>query len=80
MVWDEKNQKQVVLLTNHHKLTVSIVAGIYKGRWEIELLFKAFKRNLKIKAFVDTSSNAVEIKNWIVLIALLLSSGFTFFP
>ncbi|CAO0822061.1 hypothetical protein DFAR_2800022 [Desulfarculales bacterium] len=25
-----KNQKQVVLLTNHHKLTVSIVADIYR--------------------------------------------------
>ncbi|CAO0819621.1 hypothetical protein DFAR_1040008 [Desulfarculales bacterium] len=23
VVWDEKNQKQVVPLTNHHKLTVS---------------------------------------------------------
>ncbi|CAO0823667.1 hypothetical protein DFAR_3820021 [Desulfarculales bacterium] len=29
MVWDEKNQKQVVFLTNHHKLTASIVADIY---------------------------------------------------
>ncbi|CAO0824150.1 hypothetical protein DFAR_440002 [Desulfarculales bacterium] len=29
VVWDEENQKQVVLLTNHHKLTASIVADIY---------------------------------------------------
>ncbi|CAO0819865.1 hypothetical protein DFAR_1150023 [Desulfarculales bacterium] len=29
VVWDEKNQKQVVFLTNHHKLTASIVADIY---------------------------------------------------
>ncbi|CAO0820803.1 hypothetical protein DFAR_1900004 [Desulfarculales bacterium] len=60
MVWDEKNQKQVVLLTNHHKLTASIVADIYKDRWEIELSFKAFKQNFKVKSFVGTSSNAVE--------------------
>ncbi|CAO0822791.1 transposase [Desulfarculales bacterium] len=48
VVWDEKNQKQVVLLTNHHKLTASIVADIYKGRWKIELPFKALKQNPKV--------------------------------
>ncbi|CAO0823923.1 hypothetical protein DFAR_3990048 [Desulfarculales bacterium] len=52
MVWDEKNQKQVVLLTNHHKLTASIVTDIYK----------ALKQNLKVKTFVGTSSNDLEIQ------------------
>ncbi|CAO0824509.1 hypothetical protein DFAR_670018 [Desulfarculales bacterium] len=52
VVWDKKNQKQVVFLTNHHKLTASIVANIYKDRWEIELFFTALKQNLKIKIFV----------------------------
>ncbi|CAO0821251.1 hypothetical protein DFAR_2210059 [Desulfarculales bacterium] len=32
VVWDEKHQKQVVFLTNHHKLTASIVADIYMDR------------------------------------------------
>ncbi|CAO0823229.1 hypothetical protein DFAR_3560006 [Desulfarculales bacterium] len=32
VVWDDKNQKQVVLLTNHHKLTAAIVADIYADR------------------------------------------------
>lgn len=58
VVWDEENQKQVVLLTNHHKLTASVVADIYKDYWEIELFFKALKQNLKVKTFVGTSSNA----------------------
>ncbi|CAO0824239.1 transposase [Desulfarculales bacterium] len=71
-VWDEKNQKQVVLLTNHHKLTASIVADIYKDRREIELFFKALKQNFKVKIFVGTSSNALEIQIWTALIALLL--------
>ncbi|CAO0821082.1 transposase [Desulfarculales bacterium] len=72
VVWGEKNQKQVVLLTNHHKLTASIVADIYKGRLKIELSFKAFKQNLKVKAFVGNSSNDLEIQIWAALIALLL--------
>ncbi|CAO0822047.1 transposase [Desulfarculales bacterium] len=72
MVWDEKNQKQVVFLTNHHKLTASIVADIYKDRWKIELLLKALKQNLKVKTFVGTSSNALEIQIWTALIVLRL--------
>ncbi|CAO0824492.1 hypothetical protein DFAR_670001 [Desulfarculales bacterium] len=53
----KRHQKQVVLLTNHHKLTASIVADVYKDCWEVELFFKALKQNLKVKTFVSTSSN-----------------------
>ncbi|CAO0822209.1 transposase [Desulfarculales bacterium] len=72
VMWDEKNQKQVVLLTNHHKLAASIVADIYKDRWKTELFFKVLKQNLKVKTFVGTSSNALAIQGWTALIALLL--------
>ncbi|CAO0823726.1 hypothetical protein DFAR_3850034 [Desulfarculales bacterium] len=72
MVWDENNQKQVVLLASHHKLTASIVVDIYKDRWKIELLFKALEQNFKVKTFVGTSNKALEIQKWTALIALLL--------
>ncbi|CAO0819749.1 transposase [Desulfarculales bacterium] len=72
MVWDEKNQKQVVLLTNHYKLTASVVVDIYKDRWEIELFFKALKQDHNVKIFVGTSSNALKVKIWTALIALFL--------
>ncbi|CAO0820415.1 hypothetical protein DFAR_1540066 [Desulfarculales bacterium] len=72
VVLDEKNQKQVVLLINHHKLTASIVADICKDRGKIALSFKALKQNRKVKAFMGISSNALEIQIWIALIALLL--------
>ncbi|CAO0821812.1 transposase [Desulfarculales bacterium] len=62
VVWDEKKQKQVVFLTNHHKLTASIVADIYMDRWKIERSFKALKQNFKVKTFVGSSSNALEIQ------------------
>ncbi|CAO0822315.1 transposase [Desulfarculales bacterium] len=75
VVWAEKNQKQVVFLTNHHKLTVSIVTDIYKDRWDIELFFKARKQNLKVKTFVSTSSNDLGSQIWAALIALLLLKG-----
>lgn len=41
-------------------------------RWQIELFFKAIKRNLRVKTFVGTSANAVRIQIWTALIAILL--------
>lgn len=72
IVWDEKNQKEIVLLTNHMTFAASTVAGIYKERWQIELFFKAIKQNLKIKTFVGTSRNAVQIQIWTALLCMLI--------
>ena len=46
--------------------------SIYKERWQIELFFKALKQGLKIKTFVGTSENAVQIQIWTALIAMLI--------
>lgn len=72
VVWDEANQREIVLLTNNFKLAASTIAAIYKERWQIELFFKALKQNFKIKTFVGTSANAVYIQIWTALIAILL--------
>ena len=37
----------------------------------MELFFKALKQNLRIKTFVGTSPNALQIQIWTALIALL---------
>lgn len=71
-VWDEENQKLIVLLTNHKGFAASTIARIYKDRWRIELFFKAIKQNLKIKTFVGTSQNAVQIQIWTALLCMLL--------
>jgi IS4 transposase len=62
----------LVFLTNHLTLLSSTLADIYKDRWQIEIIFKALKQNLKIKTFVSTSANAVRIQIWTALIAMLL--------
>jgi hypothetical protein len=72
VVWDEENQKEIVLLTNHMDFAASTIARIYKDRWQIELFFKAIKQNLKIKTFVGTSENAVQIQIWTALLCILL--------
>jgi hypothetical protein len=72
VVWDEDQQREIVLLTNLLYLSAATIAAIYKDRWAIELFFKALKQNLKVKSFVGTSENALRIQIWTALIAMLL--------
>lgn len=69
---DKETGKWYMFLTNHFGLSAATIAAIYKDRWQVELFFKAIKQNLKIKAFVGTSRNAVLTQIWIALIVYLL--------
>lgn len=71
-IWDETQQRRLTFLTNLLYLAASTIAAIYKERWQIELFFKALKQRLRIKTFVGTSENAVQIQIWTALIAMLL--------
>jgi IS4 transposase len=71
-IWDQVNQREIQLLTNHLDFAASTIAAIYKDRWQIEIFFKTLKQNLKIKTFVGSSANAVRTQIWTALIALLL--------
>ena len=72
VVWDEVNECEIVLLTNHLEFGPTTIAAIYRDRWQIELFFKALKQHLKVKTFVGTTENALRIQIWTALIALLL--------
>ena len=72
VVWDAEHERELVFLTNVWHLAASTIGAIYKQRWQIELFFKALKQNLKIKTFVGTSENAVQVQIWTALIAMLL--------
>jgi IS4 transposase len=60
------------LLTNDLERPALEVARLYKERWEIELLFKWLKQNLKIRRFLGRSENAVRLQIYVALIAFLL--------
>ena len=72
VVWDRKNEREIVLITNHLDFGATTIGDIYKERWQIELFFKALKQNLKVRSFVGTSENALRIQIWTALIAMLL--------
>lgn len=62
----------LVLITNRSDLKATQVAELYKQRWQIELLFKCLKQNLKIKKFVGSGENAVKIQIITAIIAYML--------
>ena len=64
--------KRYVFLTNHFKLSAKTIADIYKERWQIEIFFRWIKQNLKIKAFIGNSENAVLTQIFAALIVYLL--------
>ncbi|MHB8762752.1 MAG: IS4 family transposase [Deferrisomatales bacterium] len=72
VVWDAENQRELVLLTNHMDFAADTIGDIYRERWKVELFFKALKQNLKVKTFLGTSRNALEVQLWTALIAMLL--------
>jgi hypothetical protein len=71
-VWVEEKQDTLVFVTNNLRLAARTIARIYKERWQIELFFKALKQGLKVKTFIGTSENAVQIQIWTALIAMLV--------
>ena len=71
---DRQSGKHFMFLSNNFRLSASTIAAIYKDRWKVELFFKAIKQNLKLKAFIGRSRNAIQTQIWIALIAYLLVS------
>jgi len=72
VVYDAKNDTVIELITNNFTWTAGTIAELYKQRWSIELFFKEIKQNLKIKTFIGTSQNAVQIQIWTALISILI--------
>ena len=60
----DETGKVLVFLTNNMALPAATIAALYKSRWQVELFFKWIKQNLRIKAFVGTSANAVKTQIW----------------
>jgi hypothetical protein len=66
-VLDEQRGKKLFLWTNNFALDALQVSLLYKSRWKVELFFKWIKQNLRIKAFVGNSANAVKTQIWIAI-------------
>lgn len=71
-VWNEEHEFVVNLVTNNFTLAASTIAELYKARWNIEIFFRDLKSLLRIKSFIGTTRNAVEIQIWTAMATMLL--------
>jgi hypothetical protein len=71
-IWDETKQQAMAFVTNHRDLDAATIAEIYRERWQIELFFRSLKQLLKIKSFLGTTANAVQIQIWTALTAMMV--------
>ena len=69
---DPETGQWLVLLTNNFTLPASIIAEIYRRRWEIELFFRWIKQHLRLRGFFSTSPNGVAVQIWTAICAYLL--------
>jgi len=69
---DPETGKHYVFISNQFSWSARTIADIYKQRWQVELFFKWIKQNLKIKAFLGNSENAVMTQIMAALCVYLL--------
>jgi putative transposase len=62
----------ITLLTNDIERPAVAIAALYKGRWQIELLFRWIKQHLKIRKFLGINDNAIRLQLFAAMIAYAL--------
>jgi IS4 transposase len=62
----------ITLLTNDLERSAVEIAALYKGRWQIELLFRWIKQHLKIRKFLGNNHNAIRLQLFAAMIAYAL--------
>ena len=70
--YDAESKRTFYFITNAKRLKASVIANIYKKRWQIELLFKRLKQTYPLKHFLGESENAIKTQIWCALITDLL--------
>jgi putative transposase len=70
----KKNEKSetITLLTNDLERSALEIGALYKGRWQIELLFRWIKQHLKIGSFLGNNDNAIRLQLFAAMIAFAL--------
>lgn len=70
--YDREHKRTFEFISNLFEFRADTIAGLYKIRWQIELLFKQIKQNFPLKYFLGDNENAIKIQIYCVLIVNLL--------
>ena len=71
-VWDEADQKEVVLLTDLLDPPAYVVAALYRNRWQVELFFKWLKCTAAFEHAVSQSPRGLTMQFYVAMIGTLL--------
>jgi putative transposase len=63
---------KITLVTNDMERTAIEIAGFYKARWQVELLFRWIKQHLHIRKFLGRNENAIKLQLVAAMIAFIL--------
>ncbi len=66
------NGGSLTLITNDLTRSATEIGQLYKGRWQIELLFRWIKQHLDIRKFLGKTENAIRLQILAAMIAYLL--------
>lgn len=75
-IYDKQHKKTYQFISSLLSEKAEVIAGYYKQRWGIELLFKWLKQNLKLTKFLAENENAIKIQIYIAIITYMLLGMF----
>lgn len=68
----DKNNENILFLTNCTEIEATEVIDIYAKRWDIEVFFRFIKQELNFSHFLSTNKNGIKIVLYITLILAIL--------
>ena len=74
-IYNEEFKKYHIYITNisDEVLTAEDIANLYRGRWEIELLFKEMKSNYQLDVIETKNQQIVEALIWTSILSTIIS-------
>jgi putative transposase len=64
--------ERFAILSNDRRRSALTLAGLYKARWQIELVFRWLKQHLKLRRFMAVNDNAIRLQILAAMIAFVL--------
>lgn len=71
-VWDEKNKREVVLLTDLLDVPAHVIAVLYRLRWQIELFLRWLKVLAGFEHLLSQSERGITLQFYIAVLTALL--------
>jgi putative transposase len=74
-IYNQDDEKYHVYITNisDELLTAKDIADLYRGRWEIELVFKELKSKYQLDIVETTNEQVIKAFIWISILTMILS-------